>query len=160
MSKTVFRKIGGRIVPIKIGSKVTRNSMGYDMNRRIVAKIDGKAVGDLEFGKPYRLNKTLRVLNVHVDQAFRGNGIATALYDHLMRLAKRSKKFNQIESTDIIHSAAVKARNKQGAEFFSRTESGTQRKINFEKAMKLIEDPKYYTGKNGKAIRALTKIKK
>lgn len=153
MAKTIFRKIGGRVVPIKLGSFKSPSNMGFTDSRVLTAKVGKDLVGYMEVGKRLSNKKQLVVEHVQViGKEFKSTGIGTAMYQHLLELSKRAK-IKEIGSTDIISKNALAIRNKFGSDFFSRTAAGALRKITFEKALNIIGDLD-----SPKTIRAITKV--
>lgn len=141
-------------MPIRITSVKAPASMGITNARDIVARVDKKLVGAMSFGSSTADLNKLKVTNVRVSAQFRGNGVATSLYDHLLNLAKKTGA-KEIGSTDIINKGALAIRNKFGSSFFSRNSSGLLKKIDFKKALGIVEDLN-----STKTVRAITKIVK
>jgi GNAT superfamily N-acetyltransferase len=152
VARTIFRRIGGRIIPIRIGSTKVGQAMGYAKQREITAKVGGKTIGSLSAGVPIRgIKKTLKAMDLDVDREFQKKGIGTALFQHLTELAKRAG-YTRIKGTQLVSENAAKIRNKFDTDFFRFYQPGnTTKKISFEKAIKSI--------RKRKDVRAVTKLK-
>lgn len=153
MSKIIFRRIGGRIVPVKISSVKSNAAMGWHKMRNMIAKVEGKVVGSLSFGPKMYKPKTFKIGEVSVDKAFQKKGIAGQLYKRLHEFAKKAGA-TKIESTQIISPAALKLRNKFDSSFYSLGKGNRKRKISYEQAQKILRT------KSVSNLRAITKVKK
>lgn len=166
MGKVIFRKIGGRIVPIRISSAKMESAMGWQGMRQITAKVNNKLIASMDYGKKIYKNSVLKIGEVGVDKEFQGVGIGRALYDRLLEIAKRGK-FKKIEGTTLISSKAAKIRKDLGSDFYV---GQSKRKITGEKAIEMINKydrqiKAYNTGKSFKIPRrkdiwAVTRLKK
>lgn len=118
MAKTIFRKIGHRIIPIIIGSK----SLGENANtkvttlRRITAHINGEQIGRVDLVVP-KIGNRATIAYAAVEQKFQNSGIGKAMYEHAMKLLSRAKK-EFLHSEEIINPAVIKVRSSLGPSKF------------------------------------------
>jgi predicted GNAT family acetyltransferase len=113
---TIFRRLGGRIVPIKIGSeKIGRTAS--TVARKITAKIHGEKVGHLLMIAP-ESKKHVKLTGALVDPPFRSQGIASAMFEHAAKLFGRAGK-KSIRTGGIEHAAQVSIREKYKSRFFA-----------------------------------------
>lgn len=91
MGKTIFRKIGGRIVPIKLSSKQIETGAHFYKERLIQAA--HAKTGEL-LGKAYvqhgTKKSTARITDITIREKFRGKGIGKALFKHIENLYSRA----------------------------------------------------------------------
>ena len=114
----IFRRIGGRLVPIKIGSSKADAEL-LKLTRRVTAtaRIDGenKRVGTMFLSVP-KFGTRATVQNVDVIGEAQKQGIATELFDHAKKLLGRAGK--KVMRGEILHEAQVKIRDKAGKSAF------------------------------------------
>lgn len=115
LGRILFRKIGGRIIPIRIknvGDIAANASQIGIKSRKIVAQVGDKIVGTLNLEIPKKgVSATIQSVNVHPN--FRNFGIAKNLFDRAAKFASRiGKKF--IRGEEIQHIAQIKIRGKFG----------------------------------------------
>jgi hypothetical protein len=160
----IFRKIGGRIVPITIkGVKdATHDPRMTTLARKIVAKVNGEQIGQMNLLIPKKA-ATSDVVNVAVEKKFRGHGISRALFKYSQKfLGRIGKKF--MRSTELQHVAQVKIRQKAGKTVFVGTGFGPYGEHSVKKkgirgvalAKDIIKNP----GINGRTVSATTMIPK
>jgi GNAT superfamily N-acetyltransferase len=111
----IFRRIGGRIVPIKIGFQAIADVPGklksFDATRLMVATAEGKYAGSAHFRVPKTHSVTLE--DVRVAREYQRKGISKAMFREAMQtFGKEGKKF--IRSNEIQHPAQVKIRSLLG----------------------------------------------
>lgn len=124
LGTVIFRRIKGRIVPVKITSE-----SGEPGERIFSAMLKRKRVGGLRLKVP-KEKKSALVDFVAVDSKLRGKGIASALLEKAAKFSDRAgKKF--LRSGGLIHPGAVKNRkNLPGkTKFVRRTLGASAQKI-------------------------------
>lgn len=118
MGKFIFRRIGGRIVPIKISGEKAGDT-GHKLIRRIKAdaRIDGdtKRVGTMFLNVPKK-GPRATIENVDVAAHARKEGIASELFEYAQRLLGRAGK--KVVRGELLHEAQVKIRARSGKSAF------------------------------------------
>lgn len=113
MPKFIFRKIGGRIVPIKISSEKAGVDAGHRLVRRVkaVARIDGDnlRVGTMFMNVPKK-GPRATIENVDVLGKARKRGISGEMFDYAAKLLGRAGK--KVIRGELLHPAQVKIRDK------------------------------------------------
>lgn len=169
MSKIIFRKIAGKIVPIKIGSQAAITGNTATAARKITAHaIQGKEkvmVGNMNLTIPKK-GASATVDSVNVEKKFQKHGLSRAMFKHAQEfLGRIGKKF--MRSYELQHVAQVKIRTAAGKG--PRGKAGTKfigsgygpygemsKKIRSGEAKRLIKNP----GINGQSVSATTMIPK
>jgi predicted GNAT family acetyltransferase len=173
LGRIMFRKIGGRIVPIKILNLPNpKESNNFVKIRNIVAKSDEFGqMGKLTLSIPKK-GKSATIDNVMVDKEFRRKGISKNLFKRATDFLERTnKKF--LHSTDMQHHAQASIRWKYGSykaggkrknrtKFFA-DQFGPYgehtRKVSVRDAIEYIKQNKS-PNSNGRLITATTMIKR
>lgn len=162
MAKTIFRKIGGRIVPIKIrGEKNPASTSSGYISRSIRAKTEDQFVGKLNVGIPKK-GKYIDVESIAVEKKFRRRGIAHQMMKYLEKIAGKSgKRF--LRSDDLQSTSMVNIRKKLGKTRFFADQFGPYgeetRRISASQAKKFIRQNKTPES-TGRLITATTMLKK
>jgi len=115
LGRYIFRKIGGRIVPIKINNiadKIANASSRTDKYRKITATAKGQLLGVLNLQIPKR-GKSAIIKSVNVEKQFRRKGISKNLFARATQFLERAK-YKFLRSDEIQHSAQIKIRKKYG----------------------------------------------
>ncbi len=173
LGRVLFRKIGGRIVPIKISNVADKaaNASSYgDKFRHITAKLpDGEQIAKLNLRLEKKGKATL--VSVGVEEKFRKRGIAKNLFARATQFLERAG-FKFLRSEEIQHGAQVKIRSsygryKAGAKSKNRTKfiadqfgpygEGKMR-INRDLALEILK--RNYMGRQITATTMLKKAKK
>lgn len=117
MGKFIFRKIGGRIIPIRITNvkdAVAQASSFGTKYRNVVAKLpDGQQVAKMALEIPKK-GKHANVLSVNVEKKFQKKGISKALFQRATEFLERAG-LKSLRSNDIQHVAQVKIRSQYGS---------------------------------------------
>lgn len=178
----IFRKIGGRVIPIKISNvkdAVSQaSSYGGVKYRNIIAKSKGEQIGKMSIQIDKNLKKAT-VLAVNVEKKFQKKGISKEMFKKATSFLERlGTRF--LRSDDIQHIAQVKIRSKYGrygktfknskgtplrknrtkyvADQFGRYGEET-RKISKQQAIDFIKQNKTENS-TGRLVRATTMLKK
>lgn len=116
MGRVIFRKIGGRMVPITISTE--NFSGGKKILAHTINKIGEKVkVGAMDISNNKGASSTLS--HVKVEPHFRKKGVSGDLFNTaLEELGKEGKKFLRSES--IIHPAQVSIRNRKQTKFIGQ----------------------------------------
>ena len=117
LGRYLFRKIGGRIVPIRINNIADKisdaNNMGGLRHRKIQAIGDkGTYMGQLTLTIPKK-GKTATIMDVRVPKQYQKKGISKNLFARATQFLERAK-YKFLKSDEIMHPAQVKIRNKYG----------------------------------------------
>jgi predicted GNAT family acetyltransferase len=139
MAKTIFRRIGGRIIPIRIGSEALGTNAGAT-RRLFSAKPEGSthpvslAIVDFPKGK-----KHAKISAMNVTQKYRKKGIASDMFEQITDFSRRAgKKF--VRSSNIEHPAQVKIRSKMRSRFVIDEGGYSKRLAGAKEAAKVIQD--------------------
>src|SRR3990172_11191025 len=120
LGRVIFRKIGGRIVPIRIrniADKVAQASSYVGVrHRKIIAEAPGKnIIGSLHLTVPLK-GKAATIASVEVRKEFRKRGISKNMFERASQFLGRAK-YKFIRSDDIQHVAQVNIRIKSGGKY-------------------------------------------
>ena len=127
LGRFIFRKIGGRVIPIKISNladEVATASSKTNKYRKIIAKAGEEQVAKLNLEIPKK-GKFATILDVNVEKKFQKKGISKNLFARAETFLSRiGKKF--LRSNEIQHVAQIKIRRglgryKAGGKMKSRT---------------------------------------
>ena len=122
IGKIIFRKINGRIVPIRIKNVADKIAQASDAGgsrfRKIIESSEKHGfMGQLTLRVPPR-GKSAEVVDVRVVEQFRRRGISKNLFARATQfLQKAGYKF--LQSTDIQHPAQVKIRKQFGKAYYA-----------------------------------------
>jgi len=120
--KIIFRKIGSRIIPIRISSVKLATGSNFYKERKVTASIleKGKRIFAGSAITQHGVRKKVATLkDVKVDPVFQRYGIGTALFEHVKELFGRAgTRF--LRSDGIIHPAQVKIRSKYKTKFLGK----------------------------------------
>lgn len=116
LGRLMFRKIGGRIIPIRISNiadDVATASVKTDKYRQIVAKLpSGEKIAKMNLQIP-RKGKTATILSVNVEPKFTKKGIAKNLFARATAFLERAG-YKFVRSDDLQHPAQAKIRSAYG----------------------------------------------
>lgn len=117
LGRYLFRKVRGRVIPIKISNVSDKIAEASDYSgskfRKIIAKTDkGEHVGQLTLRIPKK-GKSADLIDVRVNKEFRRKGISKNLFARASEFLDRSG-FKFLRSDDIQAAAQVKIRANQG----------------------------------------------
>lgn len=161
----IFRRIGGRVVRIVIGSeKATHSAPGYAARKIVAVAHDGakETVGQMKL--TVAPTKTAFLDNVVVEDGYREQGLSKAMFEHAQKLMGRvNKKF--IRSDWILHEAQVKIRQQAGKTSFVLRKEGKDgrlvgKKISGSEALKAAEEIRHKGSLAESVLRATTQIPK
>jgi GNAT superfamily N-acetyltransferase len=136
MGKTIFRKIGGRIIPIRLTGAPRPPFLSSAAAREMVAKVGDDVIGGIVFARKALKPSAIKVKLIDVNSEFQGHGIGTALFERLIKLAKKIK-VTEIEGGPLIDPGAVKIRAKFASKFFTG-----KKEITAKQAIQIIEKHK------------------
>ena len=125
LGRILFRKIGGRIVPIRIknvSDPIAGASSYANRFRKITANVKGQQVAALTLSLPKK-GKTATLVDVRVEKEFRRKGISKNLFARAKQFLERAN-FKFIRSNELLSPAQVKIRNKIGGTY----KAGAKRK--------------------------------
>jgi len=128
--RVLFRKIKGRIVPIKITNRdITPpgRSMYASRKREITAWLKDEKVGKLELSVP-RKGVSATLDNVSVGKEFRRRGISKNLFQRAVNFLQRAN-FKFLRSDELLSPAQVKIRRSQGVYRITKADGGYKRKL-------------------------------
>lgn len=155
MGKFIFRRIGGRIVPIKISSeKASKNTELLVRRVKAEARIDGEThrVGTA-FVSTRKTGIRANLENVSVRGDAKKQGIGSELYEYAQRLMGRAgKKIIRSDSIEHVAQAKIQARAGKTAFIGGGYPGATNRKLNAKEAQLAVKNlktslyPAYVTG--------------
>ena len=152
LGRIIWRKIGGRVIPIKISNISDKMSNASSINgkikyRSIVAKLqNGEQVGKLNLSIPKK-GVSASLLSVNVEKKFQKKGISKNLFHRATEfLSRAGKKF--LNSNDIQHAAQIKIRSNYG--LGNSIKAGGK----YKKRSRFIRDQVGAFGEKSKQIRA------
>jgi predicted GNAT family acetyltransferase len=165
MARVIFRKFGGRVVPIKIKNvKDPGSGLSYpgQRERKIIAETDkGEWVGTLSASFPKK-GKHVDVNDIRVNKEFRRRGIANKMMQRLADFAQRANK-DFLRSSDLQSPSMVGIRKKLGKSRFFADQFGPYgeetRRITANKARQIIRENKSPNSK-GRLVTGTTMLKK
>lgn len=116
LGRIIWRKIGGRIIPIKISNFADKSAdsvIGLNKHRKIVATLPtGKQIGKMTIAVPKK-GISAEVISVNVEKEFQKKGISKNLFHRAASFLERvGKKF--LNSGNIQHHAQLKIRHNFG----------------------------------------------
>lgn len=120
LGRVIFRKIGGRIIPIKISNVADKIAQASDMGgsrfRKIIASSEKHGfMGQLTLRVPPKGNSA-ELVDVRVREEFRRRGISKNLFARATDFLKRAG-YKFLRSNDIQHPAQIKIRKAFGKSY-------------------------------------------
>jgi len=116
LGRVLFRKIGGRIVPIRISNVADKiadaSSIGNKTRKIIATGHKGGFMGQLTLQIPKKGNKAY-IQDVRVPKEFRRKGISKSLFARATKFLQRAN-FRFLRSSDLQHPAQVNIRRRAG----------------------------------------------
>jgi len=156
VAKTIFRKIGGRIVPIRIGSVRLDTDLMGGKARDVFAKVGDTVLGHARIVVPDE-GKFATLDYVRVNHEFRGKGIGRSLFKHAQELLGRAGK-SFLRADKIQHQAQVKIRASAGKSVFIGYGRGQAKKLSPLEAINEVK--KLRKGLDYRDVQATTMIPK
>lgn len=133
---TLFRKIGGRIVPIRISSDKIPHSNPSTRLRNVSARVNGQQVGSLKLD--HASKKFGHIDHVSVKPDYRKMGVGAALFEHAAKLLGKTGR-TAIRSSYIEHEAQVKIRSKYRTTFMGKSLEGKKAKLSPQNAKDAVQ---------------------
>ena len=175
LGKIMYRRIGGRVVPIRIhnvADQISEASMPYAKFRKIVAKTDkGEVLGTMSLTIPKK-GKHAQIAGVEVRKEMRKRGISKNLMARAKQFLERAN-VGFLRSRDVQHVAQAKLRRgmgryKAGEKYKSRTKFFTDqagpfgeksRRVSRQEAIDIIKENQTPRS-TGKQVWTTTMLKK
>lgn len=98
MAKNViFRRIRGRLIPIKIKSRDISDKSPWVKTRKYEAKKNGDTVGSISIGYGRKSKSpSVDLISANVNEKFQGKGISSAIFGRIMKSLLRPRRSSSV----------------------------------------------------------------